>query len=228
MAPKRRRIASFVSAGVTVSALALLGACGGYSNYPRIQGDTAFNNPNSPDMIGAVVAALQWTYERYPVEGPFAVNLPDGMSRRRAFLLLNQLDIPSARPLTPETADLPTFHVARVFTRATNGEVDIVRPVTLVRASAESGTVTQTAAHQLITVRVKSALDGWTATSERAYIIGAAAPPPLVYIPESDPPGFSPGPSAAELESRVLEKQQRPQEPPTDDPALAPPRRPRP
>jgi hypothetical protein len=212
--------------GLLIAAgIATLAGCGGYSNYPRIQGDTAFNNPNSPDMLGAMQAAIAWVHERYPVEGPFALNLPEGMSRRRVYLLLDELNIPNARALTPETADLPTYHVARVFVRATNAEVDIVRPVTTVRVSQHEGTVSQTAAHQLITVRVKDTFQGWRALGERAYIIGAAEPPAPRFIPESDTPAGAPGPRSWEIEDRVRAKQERPQEPPVDDPALAPPRR---
>lgn len=185
-----------------IAAAALTG-CAGYSSYPPLKGDTAFNNTNSGDMVAVMAVGMRWMVDRYPVEGEFAVNLPEGMTRRRSLEVLAQMGSPNARPLTPETAHLPTFHVARVVVRISDAEVDIVRPV------ATFSDREQRPINQLVTVRVKGGLSPWRAFGEKPYLIGAAETPPLRFIPSNDPPGLSPGPSASDMERRVEENQRK-------------------
>lgn len=171
---------------VAMAAAGAIGGCAGYSNYPKIEGNTASNDPNSSSMTAVMVVALQWTIEKHPVDGPYAVNLPEGMLRKRVDSVFARLDDPNARPITPDTVDLPTYHVARIQIRESNAEVDIIRPVTTVKGPG--GAIV----YQTVTVFVKGGLHPWAAESERAYMIGIAEPPPPHFIPGGDKPPLGP------------------------------------
>lgn len=165
---------------------ALLGAgvltgqpgCASYANYPPIgtaKDDAAVNDPNVAPVPTAIRVALEHVISRFPVEGEFVVNLPEGMTVRRAEELMMKLGDPRARLPRAETESLPVYHVTRVWLRpAGNAEVEILRPVFGVGAPGDQ------AEFQPVTVRLRrTPLEPFEVDSVRVWPIGIAVPPPL-------------------------------------------------
>jgi len=165
-------LAAAATAAVAMTA-GLIG-CASYSNYPALKGDTAVNDPNAPPLPDLMVKAVRHTVERHPVAGPYAVNLPADLKPQKAEWIVAQLD-EDARLLTEETADLPTFHVSRIWVRGVKAEVDVHRPLVDV-PSPRGG-----AAQQMVTVKLDSGLSGWRAASSKAWAVGAFEPPAPRY-----------------------------------------------
>jgi len=176
-----RTLRHAASAALALAALAALPACVGYANYPPIEGDTAANDPNAQPFSGIMVGALKYTIERHPVEGQYAVNLPEGMLRHRALQIIDRLDDPAARPMTPETVALPTYHVSRVWIRGTEAEVDVHRPLPVLTGAAQPTT------HQMATLYMTSGFNEWRVERVRPYAMGAFPPPEPSFIPEPPP-----------------------------------------
>ena len=188
--------------------LALLGGCASYVNYPAIgKDDAAVNNPNIAPTPEVTAVALRWVVERYPVGGPFVVNLPRGTDRSTAQRILSQLRNPDARLVTPETKQLPAFHVSMVWIRGEKATVEVIRPVTdpqLTKpntAYTSSGvpvpsTPTTGPVYQAFNIKLESRWSPWVVTHAQGWPIGTAKPPELMGW-ASAVPGSTPPPAAA-------------------------------
>lgn len=167
----------------SLTALALttltIGGCVGYTTYPApVTGesaDAAFNSPNVPPAPDVIYTALAYAVERFPVGGAYAINLPPELDEKRVEYIFNLLDDPNARRLTRETADLPVFHVSRIWIRGASAEVDIFRPVTDI-PGPDGGAVTQ-----MVTLNLKSNFTRWRVDASRSAAIGLATPPKLHF-----------------------------------------------
>lgn len=163
--------------------VALVGAssgCARWVNYPAIGDDSAENDPNVHPVPRVVAAAVDWAIRKYPVEGSFVVNLPQGTKRRVAEDIMRGIENLNARLVSPETAGLPAYHVVNVWVRESHASVDILRPVTNVPAGSQQGG--QAMNYQLITVKLVGGplRPGWRVdAAPRAWPIGANEPPPL-------------------------------------------------
>lgn len=167
-----------LGAGVSFAAAS---GCVGYANYPAIGGDVAANDPNAPPMTDLILQSLDWIDRRYEPRDPYAVNLPEGMLRKRVFQILERHGNQLTRPLTPETDDLPIYHISRIWVRGNRAEVDIHRPI-------ESLSDQGASAYQTITLTLRGGFRPWDVVSSRTHVIGAVPPPELHYIPEEDKP----------------------------------------
>lgn len=155
-----------------------LSGCASYVNYPPIdtaKDDAAVNDPNVSPVPSVIRAALRRVLESYPVEGDYFVNLPEGMTRRRAEEVIARLRDARARLPSSEAGLLPAYHVTRVWLRpGDKAEVEILRPVFGV------GTPGDLAQYQPVTVRLRRGpLEDWKVANVRVWPIGMIAPPPL-------------------------------------------------
>lgn len=167
-----------MAVGAAAFGAAMLNGCATYANYPAIgtaDDDAAVNDPNVAPTPTVARAAVRHIVERFPVEGAYVVNLPEGMTRRRAEEVILLLRDPNANLPSPATAGLPVYHVTKVWVRpAGHAEVEVIRPVFGV------GTPGDVAEFQPVTVRLRrSPLENWQVDSVRVWPIGLKVPPPL-------------------------------------------------
>ncbi len=160
------------------ASLPLLAACSSYTNYPAIDtpdDDAARNDANSRRASKVMATAMKRVVSTYPVEGLYVVNLPEGMTRDRAEDFMRRLDEPSARLLLTGSADVPVYHITRVWIRpSARAEVEILRPVFGV------GNPGRPEQFQQVTVKLqKAAMDEWRVEAVRFWPIGLVTPPPL-------------------------------------------------
>jgi len=163
-----RRSLTISLGALCASALLAGSGCAVSANYPpRGESDLAVNDPNVHPTPKLVELALDRVTERTPVEGAYAANLPQGMEKRWAELMLHRMADARAQLVRPDNEDLPTFHVTRVWVRPGRwGEVEILRPVASV-AGPGGGNV-----YQPVTVRLrKSGLGKWRVEATRIWPI---------------------------------------------------------
>lgn len=154
------------------------GGCASYANYPEVGEDAAINDPNHPPIPDVMAAALQYTVEKFPVGGPYVVNLPPGMQRRWAERVLRRIGDPDARLITPGTENLPAYHVTEVWIRGDAATVEVVRPIPGLKPGSEGTTGTFT--YQALRLKLRGTLgDHWRVRASRAWTMGAAEPPRL-------------------------------------------------
>lgn len=187
--------------------LAGLPGCSSYGNYPPIGDDVADNDPNVAPMPEITAAAVRWLVRKYPVEGPYVVNLPAGMERETGESVLRRIGDPNARLVMPSTKNLPAYHVTKLWLRQFHAAVDVLRPVTDLPASSEGGS--KPINYQLFTIKlVGGGLNGaWRVEAvPRAWPIGTYTPPMLFGWDELPPapvgitaPAPAPAPAQEEI-----------------------------
>lgn len=179
-----RGLASLALGGLLASSL---GAC---SDYVTVgQGDTQYAsaNPNTANVERVTMSAVSYVLARYPIrlEDPtVALNLPAG-TRQNTYARICREVGPNVRPLTPELAAsrVPIVHVSRVWIRAEEATVDVVRPL-VEGGLREDGTYEI----QEFRVKLRGGLNPWSVVYCDARPIGLAAAPELYYIPGTDNP----------------------------------------
>jgi hypothetical protein len=158
--------------GLALAGFVLFAAgCAGYGSYPGIEGDSANHDPNTLWMQRTMAEALIDATTRYPVDGPYAVNLPEGLAPSRMEIVLSWLGDEDANLLTQETADLPRYHVSRIWIRAQNAEVDVLTPRP--EAVGPGGE----AVYQPVTFYLHGGSRKWRVTSSRLWAIGSREAP---------------------------------------------------
>ncbi len=188
---------------LALSTAILTTGCAVSATYPsRGQDDYAINDPNVHPTPKLVELALDRVTERSPVEGAYVVNLPEGMEKRWAELMLHRMADARAQLVSPDNEDLPTFHVTRVWVRPGRwGEVEVLRPMASVDGPA-GGNV-----YQPVTVRLRrTALGKWRVEATRIWPMREVAEP-VRYGWASDAPEADTLPDQAPLapESELTE-----------------------
>lgn len=125
-----------------------------------------------------------------------AVNLPTGVKPvvyRRVANYAGGLNTAGTRfdggrggvvPLTPETANLPTYHVGFIRIRGDEAVATVFRPVLSMGGQAMTGPVQ----YQEIKLGLRGGLRDWAVDSIRPYGLGGRpAPEPNFYVPEPVP-----------------------------------------
>lgn len=153
--------------------------CVGYSSYPKVEG-VAPGSPNFIQVKPVVIASLKAVAEKYHPDsaGPYAVNLPAGLTREGREDVFHYLDV-NAVPLSHRTDDLPIYHVGRVWVRGADAKVDIIRPVLELGA-----TPTGAPAYQGMTVWLQGGANRWSVEFIQPWSIGVVEPPELHYVDE--------------------------------------------
>lgn len=178
-------LGSAAAIGLVCGAMALPG-CVPYSNYPaRGEDDPAINDPNMVPGPEVVEVALKRVLRSWPVEGEYVINLPQGMSKRRADEILQSLKDPNAHLVSLETSAMPAYHVTRVWIRpGARAQVEVLRPVFGLGGRDEA------ALYQPVTVKLRrSPVEPWQIEAVRVWPIGQAEVPELYGWPE---PGAAP------------------------------------
>lgn len=163
--------------------LPALHSCATWATYPPVEGDAAVADPNVHPLPTVIETALVRVFNRYPVDGRFTINFPEGMDRDRAQRVARDAAERAPSPMGPALTvgepgwdDAPLYHVSELRIRADRAEVEILRPV----AEAD--------AHQPVTVRLLGGVNGWITTSTRTWPIGFKDTPPLYSWPDPTSP----------------------------------------
>lgn len=173
----RKRSKLMVAAASFGVACGGLPGCVGYSSYPDLE-SIAPSSPNFIQVKPTVTAALKEVIRRYHPDwaGPFAVNLPVEMTAERQQQIIAELGA-DARPMTPETEHLPTYHIARVWVRGPNARVDVVRPVLELGPKADGGI-----AYQGMTVWLDAGLNPWRVDFIQPWAASVVSPPDSNFV----------------------------------------------
>jgi len=181
--------------GLALASFAMSG-CVGYSTYPAVQGAYGGKNPNVADLYENAAYAIKWAVQHYPPgnavapttetyaapsaapapteQQPFAVSFIPGL-RNENCLRMVELIGQGAVPLTPETADLPTYMISSVDVVGDSARVTVLRPVG--RLS------TGEAMHQGISIRLRGGLRRWTVVSHRVWDVATVSTVEPVELP---------------------------------------------
>lgn len=174
-------------ARIVVAALAIgvtglgLTGCAGYATYPPASGQIAANDPNGRIVERAMAVALREAIDRYPPPAELmprdagtairphriAVNLLPGLTPENAERVTSQIG-PDVIGLWSQSADLPTYHVSRVWLRGGRASVDVFHPVVTRRGERTTQMVTYDLSGGLTTFRVERT---------REWAVGAFEPP---------------------------------------------------
>jgi len=180
--------------GLLLASIALAG-CQGYSSYPTVDGATMTNrSPDAPPQYQIAGMAARYVADRYPPSAPswasgepnqapehFVVNIPSGMSRipyERAIGVAG----PGAEAPSPSNANLPVYHIARIWSRGHQGVVDVMRPVAEVGEAPGGKPVYQT-----ITVYFEGGFQPWRITGRLVRDALTPEVPALAFLPGSGP-----------------------------------------
>jgi hypothetical protein len=175
----------------------------------------AVNDPNSPATEDVIAAGLRWAVNKYPPDGDTSLDAPrttTSTSGARAAVNVPSGIKPTAYqriateaggtrggvvPLTPQTQNLPIYHVGWVRIRGDEAYMTIFRPVTSIGGESTSGAV-----YQEIRLGLRGGLQPWTVTSVRPWEVGTKpAPESNYYVPEPAPAAGQRSPNAIEAES---------------------------
>ncbi len=113
--------------GGSILASLTLAGCVGYHSYPPTPEQRARESMGERAPVDVMVRALERVLVLHPppTGADFAVNLPMTISPDRYAMVAQRV---GGQPLTPSTANLPTYHIAGVRVRNSKAWVDIVWP----------------------------------------------------------------------------------------------------
>jgi|GEM_PF-3081951 len=168
--------------------LTVMGGCAGFATYPPSSGQMAADDPNGRIVERAMGTALRRAINDHPptsamlpagagtAERPerIAVNLFPGMTSVNAERVAEKAG-EGVVPLWEGSADLPTYHVSRLWLRGSRASADVHHPV-ITRA----GTRTT----RMVTYDMRGGLTGFRIERTREWAVGAFEPPePFGYTP---------------------------------------------
>lgn len=157
------------------------GACNTvhHTSYPSSLGVAATpdEDPNGATLAALMSTAARWAVEHYPPPtDEYALNLPQGLKREWYLATVREAG-PNARPLTDETAHLPTYHVGRIWIRSDRAKVDVTRPVFTLG-------VTSSPLDQTTTVWLRrTGWTSWRVEHTQPWAIGVVPTPEPYYLP---------------------------------------------
>ena len=183
----------------TLAALALaaanLAGCYAQGTYTDGRSPIKSSDPNKGSFDDLVVETMTWAGVRYgffppddSVTGtvPFALSLPGRVSRETWLDICDRIG-PECFPVSPETRDLPYFHIAEVRARGGRAEVDLYRPVVQV-----GGVAVDEPVHQLVTVTLEGGVQEWRVERHRSWSLEPIPSPVVNEIPLPPPPPAEP------------------------------------
>lgn len=191
------RRSAWIRAGFAACAGALAlgaGGCVGYATSPT-RSKQPFEKPSPIYAVQEICAAsAAYVVEKFPINGPYAVNLPAGLSRSDCERIIRLMKDENARVLTASTQSLPIVHVETVSVIGDGATSRVFRPVGLsaMQGSGKEATLPggPTALTQCMELRVQGGLRPWHAVAMRGLMLGAIPTPELNIIPDdgSAPP----------------------------------------
>ena len=112
-------------------ALSTIGGCVSYTNVPEPESAPAFKSANHLQAKQVTAAALGEIVERYPMrdaQGRYSVNLPAGTSLESAQEIVADLPDGVVIPFEGMDSSIPTYHIGRIWIRASGAKVDVLYP----------------------------------------------------------------------------------------------------
>lgn len=125
--------------------LSTLAGCVSYTNVPEPQSAPAFKSANNFQAKRVTSAALGEIIERFPMrdaEGRYSVNLPAGTSLESAREIAERLPEGVVIPFEGMDDSIPTYHIGRIWIRASDAKVDVLYPARSFDGSEFTGNVT--------------------------------------------------------------------------------------
>lgn len=159
-----------LTAALTLAALPI--GCVGVSTNPSIYDDPNARPVASAAVVEITAAAVKHVVSRYPVNGPYALNLPSSIPDHQAALIIKRLAATQAGLVTDAAPTLPVYHVETVRVLGDEAIVQIHRPITV--HAGEGQPVTQA-----IEVKCRGGVQPWRVVATRGLMLGAIPPPPL-------------------------------------------------
>ena len=146
------------------TATTLIGGCGGtYVNVPKLDGSPASQDPNLVVVRRVEAEALRHVLLRYPPEGPYAIELPDGTDDATYWWVLRNLPEGGEQiHRLPDDAEIPpVYRVAQVVIRGLIAQVEVVIPPGRYEGD------------RLVSVFLSPDTEGWYANRSRLWTIPA-------------------------------------------------------
>lgn len=222
---RERRALGALVAAITLVACVSVGALVGCIGSAGMDETPQAKRSSMPAIHEICAAAAAYVAEKHPIGGPYAVNLPAGMTERDAQRVLRLMKDPEARILTAQTQSLPIIHVDAVGIVGDSATARVFRPVGLsaVQSGKEAPIPTgPTAITQVMEVKLSGGLRPWHVTATRGLQMGAIPPPQLNIFPLSAPTP-APAPEPAPTPAETTPAETTPAETaPTEAPAAAP------
>lgn len=119
----------FAAASVACFVAVCIGTgCATYVNIPPQPGDVARHDPNDLSIVQAMGEALNAAVVDQPIQGRYAIVLPEGVSADSYKVVAARLGEAAVWPGDVERPDIPLVEVKEVRIRGLSAQVDIVRP----------------------------------------------------------------------------------------------------
>jgi hypothetical protein len=186
-----------------LTGLAMLSGCVSYTNVPEPVSAPAFESANHSVAKIVTSRALAEVIRRYPMksaQGQYAINLPAGTSLESAREIINGLPDGAVIPFEGMDSAIPTYHIGRIWIRASDAKVDVIYPAKSFTGEVYDGNVT---------VWLNGGVRRWRTHRVQHWAPGTIAVPPIyVPIPED---ALEAQESAAQFESRVNEPEPMPE-----------------
>lgn len=150
--------------------------CVSYTNVPVPESAPAFESANHTQSIAVVSAALGGVINKHPVDGAYLVNLPAGTTPETFEKIASRLP---GEPMMPTDElrgafdSLPTYHIGRIWIRASDAKVDVIYPFTAI-----DGTTTM----ENVTVWLSGGVRHWRIYRYQNWSAGTIPTPPM-YVP---------------------------------------------
>lgn len=122
-----------------------LGGCVSYTNVPTPESAPAFKSANHLQAIKVARRALVEVVERYPMsddQGRYCINLPVGTTLESAERIIEGLPGNVMLPYEGMDDSIPTYHIGRIWIRASDAKVDVLYPARGFDGSSFTGNVT--------------------------------------------------------------------------------------
>jgi hypothetical protein len=169
----KNRITRMMVSSAMLAGIGALGGCVSYTNVPGPDNVVAYAGANNRQTVSVMSKALETMVAKHPVEGAFVVNLPMGTSPESYEKIIGQLPDGATIPSEGMDEDQPTFHIGRVWIRASDAKVDVIYP--FLRADG----VRQ---EQNVTLWLSGGVRKWRVYREQYWAPGTI-PTPAIYVP---------------------------------------------
>jgi hypothetical protein len=159
--------------------LSMLVGCVSYTNVPEPESAPAFKSANNSQAKRVTSEALSEIIERYPMrdaQGRYSVNLPAGTTLETAEEIAGRLPEGVVIPFEGMDASIPTYHIGRIWIRASDAKVDVLYPARSFDGSAFTGNVT---------AWLNGGVRSWKINRVQHWAPGTIPVPPI-YVPISE------------------------------------------
>jgi len=181
------RIGLVSASAAMLGFLGQLGGCVSYTNVPVPESAPAFKSANHAQSISVVGKALETVISKHPVSGAYLINLPAGTSPESFDQIIAELPEGAMMPSDGMDEGMPTYHIGRVWIRASDAKVDVIYP--FVRADG-------TDQAQNVTIWLSGGVRSWRVYREQYWAPGTIPTPPLSVPIVPDDEGIEAVPSA--------------------------------